>query len=62
MKDREGITQLMLDSTVTMWVLIGFYAIIVVQSVIERRWHRAAYFVGAIVISLSVLGMSREGG
>ncbi len=52
-----------MNSTVTMYILIGFYAIIVVQALCERpcNWWRAVYFVGVIIISVSVLAMTSKG-
>ena len=37
--------------------LIVFYFIIAIAYALERDWARAFYFVGAIIISLSVLAM-----
>lgn len=45
-------------STIIMWVLIGFYAVIGVCAACERNWWRALYFVGAIIITLAVIGMT----
>ena len=50
-----------MNSTVTMYILIGFYAIITVQALSERNGWRAMYFVGAIIISISVLAMTLKG-
>lgn len=47
-----------MNSTVTMYILLGFYALIMLQAAWERNWWRAMYFVGAIVISISVLAMT----
>ena len=49
-----------MNSNLTMYILIGFYALIVVQAGIEHNWWRALYFVGAILISISVLAMTFE--
>ncbi len=45
-------------STLVMWILIVFYVAIMLLAAYERNWWRAMYFVGAIVISLSVMGMT----
>ena len=47
-----------MNSTVTMYILLGFYAVIAVQALREHNWWRAMYFVGAIIISVAVLGMT----
>lgn len=47
-------------STWTMIVLLVFYAAITVMSLLEHNWWRALYYVGAIVISVSVLGMTQK--
>lgn len=47
-----------MNSTLTMYVLLGFYALITVQALCEHNWWRAMYFVGAIIISISVLAMT----
>lgn len=51
-----------MNSTLTMYILIGFYAIIVAQALCERPCNvwRAVYFVGAIIISISVLAMTSK--
>lgn len=49
-----------MSSNLTMYILIGFYVIIITQAGIERNWWRALYFVGAILISISVLAMTFE--
>ena len=46
-------------STWTMYVLLVFYAIIFVAALVERNCWRALYFLGAIVISIAVLGMTQ---
>ena len=43
-----------------MLVLMVAYAVIAVASASERNWWRALYFVGAILISVAVLGMTVE--
>lgn len=50
-----------MNSTTTMYILLGFYAVITVQAMVERNWWRAMYFVGAIIISVSVLAMTLKG-
>ena len=45
-------------STWTMYALLVFYAAILIASLAERNWWRAIYFLGAIVISIAVLGMT----
>lgn len=47
-----------MNSTLTMYILLGFYAVITVQALWERNWWRAMYFVGAIIISVPVLAMT----
>lgn len=47
-------------STGLMLVLIVAYAAIALASCFERNWWRALYFVGAILISVAVLGMGRS--
>jgi len=47
-------------STTGMLLLIAAYAIIVLCSAYERNWWRAVYYVGAIVISVAVLGMTQK--
>lgn len=46
------------NSTTTMYILLGFYGLITVQALYEHNWWRAMYFVGAIIISVSVLAMT----
>jgi len=43
-----------------MILLIVAYAVIALFSCWERNWWRAVYYVGAIVISIAVLGMTAE--
>ena len=47
-----------MNSTTTMYLLLGFYTLITVQALVEHNWWRAMYFVGAIIISISVLAMT----
>jgi len=47
-------------STWIMLILLVFYAVIMVSASIERNWWRALYYLGAIVISVAVLGMTRK--
>lgn len=48
----------MTASTWIMLALLVFYAVIMLLAAWERNWWRAMYFAGAIVISVSVLGMT----
>lgn len=50
-----------MNSTTTMYILLGFYGLIAVQALCEKNWWRAMYFVGAILISVSVLAMTLKG-
>lgn len=50
----------MISSTVVMWILMGFYVVIGLLAAREHNWWRAVYFVGAILISLSILMMTEE--
>ncbi len=50
-----------MTSTWLMYLLIAEYAAIALAAAWERNWLRACYYVGAILISISVLGMSRKG-
>jgi len=45
-------------STKLMIFLLLVYAAILVASLVERHWWRACYWLGAIVIMISVLGMT----
>jgi len=45
-------------STTGMLLMIAAYAVIALCSAVERNWWRALYYVGAIVISIAVLGMT----
>ena len=47
-------------STNIMYALLAFYALILVAALLERNWWRALYFLGAIVISIAVLGMTER--
>lgn len=47
-------------STWLMYLLIAEYALIALAALWERNWLRTLYYVGAILISLSVLGMSHK--
>ncbi len=49
-------------STTVMWILIVFYVVIMLLAGYERNWYRVLYFVGAITISLAVLGMTVRNG
>lgn len=48
----------MTNSTLVMYVLLVFYVVIGIAAACERNWWRCLYFVGAIVISVAVLGMT----
>ncbi len=48
----------MTSTTLMLW-LIANYAVITVASLVERRYPRALYYVGAIVISVAVLWMTK---
>ena len=47
-------------STRLMIGLMFAYAVITITAAIEGKWYRALYFVGAIIISAGVLGMSND--
>jgi len=47
-------------STWIMYALLVFYAAILVASAIERNWLRALYWLGAMLIMVSVLGMTER--
>ena len=47
-----------MTSTLTMYILIGFYVLIMLQAGYERNWWRSLYYLAAILISISVLGMT----
>jgi len=47
-------------STYIMYALLVFYLAILVAALVERNWWRALYFIGAIVISVAVLGMTER--
>ena len=44
-----------------MWILIGFYAVVMALAAWERNWWRSLYYFAAILISLAVMGMTTEG-
>lgn len=50
----------MSGSTAVMWILIGFYAVVLVLAACERNWYRSLYYFAAILISLAVMGMTTE--
>lgn len=52
----------MTTSTWTMYVLIAFYAVIMVAAAFEHNWWRSLYFFAAILISVAVLGMTWNNG
>jgi hypothetical protein len=41
-----------------MYALLVFYVCILLAAAWERNWWRVLYFSGAILISVSILGMS----
>ena len=41
-----------------MYVLLVFYVLIASAAAWERNWFRVVYFIGAILISIAVLGMT----
>lgn len=41
-----------------MFALLAFYLAILLAAAWERHWWRVLYFLGAIIISVSVLGMT----
>ncbi len=47
-------------STSLMLALIAAYALIAATAAWERHWLRVLYFVGAILISVAVLGMTAK--
>lgn len=47
-------------STKIMVALLFFYLAILVAALFEEKWWRALYFLGAIVISVAVLGMTEK--
>ena len=47
-------------STKIMLALLVFYFAIMVAAMLERNWWRALYFIGAIIISIAVLGMTER--
>lgn len=48
-----------MNSDRIMYALLVFYAAILIASLWERNYWRVLYFLGAIVISIAVLGMTR---
>jgi drug/metabolite transporter (DMT)-like permease len=49
-------------STGMMIALAIVYAAIVLAAIMERNWPRALYFIGAIVITVSILWMGDQHG
>ena len=49
-------------STGMMIALAIIYAAIVLAAIMERNWPRALYFVGAILITVSILWMGDQHG
>ena len=49
-------------STWIMYACLAFYVAITIAAAWERNWWRSLYYVGAIVIQLSVLGMTWKQG
>lgn len=47
-----------MNSDRIMYALLVFYAAILLAALWERNYWRALYFLGAIVISIAVLGMT----
>jgi len=43
-----------------MLALIVAYGVIALAAAVERNWWRSLYYVGAIVISVAVLGMTKR--
>lgn len=43
-----------------MLILLLFYTVILLAALWERNYWRALYFLGAIVISIAVLGMTYQ--
>lgn len=43
-----------------MYVLLAFYAVILLLAAYERNWWRSLYYLGALVISVAVLGMTER--
>ena len=56
----EAEAEPMSTSTWIMYVLIVFYAGIMVFAMAERNWWRALYYFAAILISVAVLGMTTK--
>lgn len=51
-----------MSSNAIMVCLLCFYAAIAIASLCERNWWRALYYFAAILISISVLGMTTTRG
>lgn len=49
-----------MTSTRLMLFLLCVYVVILAASICERRWYRACYWAGAILIMIGVLGMGAE--
>ena len=49
-----------MNSTHTMLILLAFYFVIMAQSLLEKNWYRGLYFLGAIIISVAVIGMTEK--
>jgi len=47
-------------STTGMLLMVASYVAIAICAAYERNWWRALYYVGAIVISIAVLGMTHR--
>ena len=47
-------------SSWTMYVLLLFYVAILLAALWERNYWRCLYFLGAIIISVAVLGMTAK--
>ena len=50
-----------MTSTWGMLALLVFYVAILVAALWERNWYRALYYLGAIIISVAVMGLSANG-
>ncbi len=47
-------------STYIMYALLVFYLAILVAALFERNYWRALYWIGAMLITISILGMDRS--
>lgn len=47
-------------STKIIYALLLFYFVIAVAAGLEKNWWRVLYFVGAIIISVAVAGMTER--